>query len=452
MPKDLGPGGKLYDAMEQSVIRSESTRTLPENVNETLVRSARRLGCSLLRTLTSLAEVGATTACHWLLTGDSAYSSHEFASISIYSAINEQLGRPITTALHTSPDHTTIDEYDAQQDGLYELVEDESLSDFIDDIDDPVQHLSTLMRDIDDDCFGTGMPNDGPSSYSSTDSTSHVVADVYTSRLVHPDHLWTREFKTIWSNGDETWEPRDCFVSDTDGTINRSLIVFERSRTLEEYGVALQDTLDINYAYDPTTPHQVVLQPGGWQTITTKNNDTLTKIAGLFPLDSTITPDTLLETNVWYHSAVNSDTDRYHVGEPVHGLTLQSKLRDKTVLRLPRVVHNHVLPSTVNNPSSTFTAQVPLHIDYRHRSCSKCSETTKKKIKDLSLYEAVSLYHRVRGQPSDKALMLCTSIAFTKQHPLHATHFWRLHPRPVVPLLWGPRMPDFRKASCYTNV
>ena len=154
---------------------------------------------------------------------------------------------------------------------------------------------------------------------------------------------------------------------------------------------------------------------------------------------------TLLETNVWYFSTQPGPFDLYHIGTPSQGLTVSSKLKANSVLRLPRVSNSKIQIIEQNSPLKPYL-RIPFHIDYAYRDYYKESlpRDIYHIIKSLSLYEMVSMYGRARGPPSDKSVINGTAITFTKEHPLHLTHFLRKYNKFKIPLLWGTRMPNMR--------
>ena len=453
-PDSVGVGTQLSDAMEQSVFRCEVAKA--QDVNEATRRTATRLGCSLLRSVTKLTEVAGTTACHWLIRGDPLYCSHDFATLSVSNAINDQLGHPITALLVPSKSNPTTNEStDDIMHQLFDSVEsdsdDDDMADFIEETA-PVS-LNELLAQVDDNERNedsSGYASSAEYSSGTDDETSKsTVEAVYKSILETPDKFYTRKYLTKWiGTEEETWEPRDSFVSKHDGTINSSLTQYELNRTLEEHHYALEGTLSMDYEYAPSTPHVVVTQANGWKTITTKNNDTLKSIANLFPNDPTITAETLLESNVWYHSAEYGEYDKFLVGTPddQQALTTSRKLKRDTVLRLPKVVKNYTASFEPPHADAAYTVETPFHVDYRHRDMSPqaAPRDIRKKIKDLSLYESVSSYQRKKGEPTDKAIASGSAIPFTKEHPLHKSHYWIKYRIPKVPLLWGPRIPNFK--------
>jgi hypothetical protein len=440
----IGGGMKIYDLLEKSVQRSEEKKALPENADDTLDRTARRLGCSLLRYLTNFTEVGATTACLWLLKGDITYSSHEFSSLNVHNAINDQLGRPTTTMLLNSNNIT-----DHQTDSLdSDLDLRQQFQMFIDEQEENEDETSTINQDnLDSESIFDADTDSGVSDSESL-SMDYEVASVFNSRLRDVFEPCTREYHVKWTDGSTSWEPRDCFVDSSNGTICDALIQFELSRTKEEHKHALVDTLRVDYNYSPSDVHTVKKHGDGVSTITTNENDTLNSIAKLFTGNDTITPVSLLEMNVWYFSSQLSD-NRFHVGNPDVGLKVNSKLRRNTVLRLPIVASSHHFSNGVLGESSKFATSVlvDFSIDYRHRNyCNrKATPETNNEVKHICLYFAVSSFERKRGIPSDKCIQKGTAVTFTHQHPMFNTHYWKRRTVPTIPLLMGPRLQSITK-------
>ena len=169
----------------------------------------------------------------------------------------------------------------------------------------------------------------------------------------------------------------------------------------------------------------------------------------MFPTDDTITPETLLEMNVWYLSSTFND-DRFHVGEPAKGLTIHSRLKRNTVLRLPWVLPNHNIfhkASSSHKSTMSQAVYVDFIFDYRYRNYQnpKASNQTKKEVKNLCMYYAASIFERVKQEPSKKNIFNGNAVTFTKHHPLHETHCWRRRKTQAVPLLLGPRLPSTSK-------
>lgn len=440
LPPGVGVGVKVYDAMEKSIKKCEETKNLPENLDETLERTSRRIGCSLLRSMTNFTEIGATTANLWLINEDVMFCSHEFSALNVYNAINDQLGRPTTTILRDSAHDTDSFDADVQND----INLRQQFHTFMDQDGD-----TTETTQISDDDIDSLFDSSSDSDEQTTDPASdYEVVSVFNSRLRDITEPCTREYHVKWGDGTTSWEPRDCFVDAMDGTICSALINFELNRTKEEHKYALVDTLLVNYSYQPSDVHTVKKHGDGFSTFTTKDNDTLRSIAELFPSDDTISPMTLLEMNVWYLSSAICD-NRFHIGAPTHGLTTTSKLKRNTVLRLPFVCPNHHISKGIVDKasSSSPSVQVDFVTDYRYRNyCNrKATQLTNDEVKTICLYFAVSKFERRKGTPSDKCIEKGTAVTFTKHHPLYNTHYWHRRKIATVPLLLGPRLPSTTK-------
>jgi hypothetical protein len=306
----------------------------------------------------------------------------------------------------------------------------------------------TAFNPFDNNNAGLSLEDDSDSDEDNPDPMAYEVESVFNSRLHNVKEPCTREYHVKWSDGSTTWEPRDSFVDPDTGLICSALIQYELNRTKEEHKHALADTLRVDYCYTPSDIHTLIKHDDGVTTVTTAENDTLNKIASLFPNDDTITPYTLLEMNVWYLSSVLSD-NRFHVGDTTSGLTVTSKLRRHTVLRLPLVASQHHVSSALpSRPNSVLSSvQVDFAIDYRHRNYSnaKASPETNKEVKDLCLYFAVSKFERTKGIPSDKCIENGSAVTFTTDHPMCETHYWRRHKIATIPLLFGTRLPSTSK-------
>ena len=182
-------------------------------------------------------------------------------------------------------------------------------------------------------------PYDGPATLP-TVTNEHgdnvqVVEDILSSR-VPKDRWWARCFITKWINDPSpTKQYRDDFVDYVSGDINQILIEFELHRTRAAFGAHLSDTLRIDWVYPPGPLLSIVQQPDGHRTTTVRDSDTILSIANKLSSEPLMSPEALLEMNV-YRFSVKGDflylTDNKNGRS---GLTFTSKLQHGTILRLP---------------------------------------------------------------------------------------------------------------------
>ena len=133
-----------------------------------------------------------------------------------------------------------------------------------------------------------------------------------------------------------SYERRDAFVDPNSGEIAEPLINFELHRTRETYGKGILDTLCADWQHHHGADRGTTMtHPDGTTTYRTLGDETLTSIATKLSTIPLMSASALLESNV-YRLSRSSKTLTPMSGNASHGLTLKSKLKADTVLRLPR--------------------------------------------------------------------------------------------------------------------
>jgi hypothetical protein len=139
------------------------------------------------------------------------------------------------------------------------------------------------------------------------------------------------------ANGAQTTcEPRDSFIDPATGEITAALVEFELARTRDLFGCGQLDTLTADWLYHHGGPRGTTLaQADGTTTYKCHGNDTVTTIARRLRAVPRLTANSLLAANVYELSRAGKAPTPL-TGNTSHGLTLTSKLKVDTILRLPR--------------------------------------------------------------------------------------------------------------------
>ena len=180
-----------------------------------------------------------------------------------------------------------------------------------------------------------GPPLEDPGA-DGTFTVHHIISSQLKPKQQHQQ--WRRQFLVSWdANGAQTtYEPRDSFIDPATGEITAALVEFELARTRDLFGCGQLDTLTADWLCHHGGPRGTTLaQADGTTTYKCHGNDTVTTIARRLRAVPRLTANSLLAANVYKLSRAGKAPTPL-TGNTSHGLTLTSKLKVDTILRLPR--------------------------------------------------------------------------------------------------------------------